>query len=114
MINIRYIGTEKMVPVAFERNNEHVITLRGTTETNTNGFETYRIDGETLLGVWDGYTTVYRVGEDFIQYSDDGSVWVDPPAPTPVPPDPTPTLEERINDLEIAICEIADALGAIG
>ena len=25
--------------------------------------------------------------------------------------DPTPSLEERLNDLEIAVCELADAIG---
>ena len=113
MINIKYVGTDTMIPVTFERNSDHVVTLRGTTEVNTSGFETYRMDGETLLGVWNGYTTVYRLGDDYVQYSDDGSVWVEPePQPEPEP-DPTPSLEERINDLEIAICEIADAPGAM-
>ena len=43
-----------------------------------------------------------------------GGEYIYDPVPKPEPPDPDPaqelTLEERINDLEIAICEIMDGM----
>lgn len=120
MIKVKYNNEDFMESVSFSRESEHVVTLTGTTKENESGFKTYRLDGETQLGDFSDYVTVYRTLDDSIQYSNDGSVWVEPepqpepPEPTPVPPEPVPyepSLEERVNDLEIAVCELADALG---
>ena len=120
MIKVKYNNEDLMRNVSFSRVGEHIVTLGGTIKANVSGFKTYRLDGKTQLGDFSDYVTVYRTLDDSIQYSNDGSVWVEPepqpepPEPTPVPQEPVPyepSLEERVNDLEIAVCELADALG---
>lgn len=54
---------------------EHTVTLKGISEINTSGFTTWRMDRKIQLGDFSGFTTVYRQGEDFIEYSNDGSVF---------------------------------------
>lgn len=92
----------------------HICTI-GSTDIplNRDVIELITDDGR-VYGIYEGFSTVYRQFADKTQLSDDGSVWVDPPEPGPEPdpePDPTPSLEERVNDLEIAVCELADQLG---
>ena len=59
---------------------------------NNSGFKTYRMSGEQL-GDFSDYTTTYRLLDNEVQYSNDGSVWVEPE-----PYEPTP--EDRINSLK--------------
>ena len=40
------------------------------------------MDGETQLGDFSDFTTVYKVDGDSVSYSNDGSVYVEPPKPT--------------------------------
>ena len=117
MIKIKYNNSNIFEEVTFSKLG-NIVSLKGATENNS-GFKTYRMSGEQL-GDFSDYTTIYRVLDKEVQYSNDGSVWVEPepqpepPEPTPVPPEPVPyepSLEERVNDLEIAVCELADALG---
>lgn len=103
MINIKYKNTETFIPVNFYRGG-NTVTLSfplsededGTVHVeahapNTNGFQTYRMGG-AWLGDFSDYTTVYRVTEDSITYSNDGSVWTEP---IPYEP-PKPTYEELV------------------
>lgn len=109
MIKIKFINTDKMIPVTFDVVSEHVVSLIGEVEPKTFGFETFKMDG-TKLGDFSGYTTVYKEEPNKILYSNDGSVWVEPPAPEPIPdPEPvppTPTIEERLDALEEAVVEL--------
>ena len=90
MILIKFNNSPAKLPATFSRTAEHIITLSGITEPNTSGFTTWRRDGETQLGDFAGYTTLYRKLDDGIQLSDDGSVWVEPePLPEPGPAGPT-------------------------
>lgn len=86
MIRIMFVNETYYRSVAFTRTNEHVVTLRGDTvllnNPNTAGFYTYKKDADVMLGDFTKYTTVYRIADDFIQYSDDGSKWEAPPEPT--------------------------------
>lgn len=64
-----------------------------------------------VYGRYSGYSTVYRQFADRTQLSNDGSIWVDPPVPPEPEPVPyEPTIEDRVSDLEIAVCEITDTL----
>ena len=81
MIKIKYNNSDKLYDVTFSR-TEHTVTLKGITEENPNGFTTWRMDGKTQLGNFSDFTTVYRQGENFIEYSNDGSVYVEPVPPT--------------------------------
>lgn len=90
MILIKFTNSPVKLPATFSRTSAHIITLTGITEPNTSGFSTWRRDGETQLGDFSGYTTLYRKLDDGIQLSDDGSVWVEPePLPEPEPAGPT-------------------------
>ena len=70
---------------------------KGATENNS-GFTTYKLSGKQL-GDFSDYTTIYRLLDGEVQYSNDGSVYVEPKAPEQ-PYDPQPTQEERIKALE--------------
>ena len=91
MIKIKYNNTEIFHEVEFSR-TEHTVTLKGITEKNTSGFKTYRLSGEQL-GDFSGYTTTYRILDDEVQYSNDGSVWTESKPYEP-------TVEDRINSLK--------------
>ena len=91
MIKIKYNNQKIFDEVSFLRLNNNIVSLKGTTENNS-GFKTYRLSGEQL-GDFSNYTTTYRLLDDEVQYSNDGSVWVEP---TPY----EPTVEDKINALK--------------
>lgn len=62
--------------------------------------------GEKYANFYDFYT-VYSMDGNTVTLSNDGSVKPEEEDD----PDPTPTLEERVYDLEIAVCEIAELNG---
>lgn len=86
MIRIKFTNEETLHTVSFTRVNEHVVTLHGNTNVlnnvNTSGFCTYKANDDMLLGDLSDYITVYRVTPEYIQYSNDGSVWEEPAEPT--------------------------------
>lgn len=108
MIRIKFNGSDELLEAGFTRISDHVVELYGVTKAPS-GFTTWRMDGVTQLGDFSDYTTVYRVLDNAVQLSDDGSVYVEPE----VPGEPKPTQEERIKALEdnLASCEVAYAEG---
>lgn len=80
MIKIKYNDSDIFHKVEFSR-IEHIVTLKGITGQNTSGFTTYRLSGEQL-GDFSEFTTVYRVGSNYVEYSNDGSVYIEPIKPT--------------------------------
>ena len=80
MIRIRYNNKNTFEEVTFYREG-NIVTMTPTT-TNTSGFTTWKLDGKTQLGDFSDFTTVYRVDGDSVTYSNDGSVYVEPPKPT--------------------------------
>ena len=90
MIKIKINASDEIREVTFSRRNEHVIELGGITDAPTTGFTTWRMDGVTQLGDFSGYTTIYRVLDNAVQLSNDGSVYVEPK-----PGEPKPTEEEK-------------------
>lgn len=81
MIKIKFNNKTTFEEVEFSR-TENTVTLKGITEENTSGFTTWRLDGKTQLGNFSDFTTVYRKGENFVEYSNDGSIHVKPTEPT--------------------------------
>ena len=92
MIKIKYNNSNIFEEVTFSK-TDNIVSLKGTKENNS-GFKTYRLSGEQL-GDFSDYTTTYRVLDDEVQYSNDGSIWVEP---TPQPYEPT--VEDEINALK--------------
>lgn len=109
MIKVRFNDREDFCEVGFDR-TEHVVTLTGITEQNTSGFTTWRMDGVTQLGDFSTFTTVYRVLDDAVQYSDDGSVWTEPDY---TPGEDKPSQEERITALEQALTAIEEGIASV-
>lgn len=81
MIKIKFNNKTTFEEVEFSR-TENTVTLKGITEENTSGFTTWRIDEKTQLGDFSDFTTVYKVDGDSVSYSNDGSIYVEPPKPT--------------------------------
>ena len=180
MLSLNYVGEYDSYEVEFDR-NEHVVTLKGNFPIKTTGFYLSQLGKINDLN-YTAFTTVYRVIAGGVQFSDDGSVWVEPTSDVTVQAvwddhnnieglrpesvavtvngkavmlkadawsityedikesevievtdaaditgydktindttvvyhheylDPTPSLEERVNDLEIAVCELADVI----
>ena len=80
MIKIKYNNKESFEEVSFSRNN-NIVTITPTTP-NTNGVTTWRMDGKTQLGDFSDFTTTYKVDGDSVSYSNDGSIYIEPPKPT--------------------------------
>lgn len=93
MIKIKYNNSNTFEEVTFSKLSNNIVSLKGTTENNS-GFCTYRLSGEQL-GDFSDYTTTYRILGDCIQYSNDGSVWVDNKHNEPAEPT-EPTWQESI------------------
>lgn len=89
MIKIKFNGADEFLGAGFTRINDHVIELLGITQASS-GFTTWRMDGVTQLGDFSDYTTVYRILDNAVQLSDDGSVYIEPE-----PKDPQPTEKEK-------------------
>ena len=80
MIKIRFNNSEIFHDIEFSKTN-NIVTLKGITEHNTSGFCTYRMSGEQL-GDFSDFKTIYHIDGDSITYSNDGSVYIEPPKPT--------------------------------
>lgn len=80
MIKIKYNNRNTFEEVSFSR-FKNLVTMTPTTP-NTSGFTTWKLDGKTQLGDFSDFTTIYRVDGDSVTYSNDGSVYVEPPKPT--------------------------------
>ena len=80
MILIKYNDSNTFNEVSFLRSN-NLVTMTPTTP-NTSGFTTWKLDGKTQLGDFSDFTTIYKVDGDSVTYSNDGSVYVEPPEPT--------------------------------
>ena len=80
MIKIKYNDKNSFEEVTFYRNG-NLVTMTPTAP-NPSGFTTWKLDGKTQLGDFSAYTTVYKVEGNSVTYSNDGSVYVEPPKPT--------------------------------
>ena len=80
MIKIKYNNRNSFEDVNFSRNG-NLVTMTPTTP-NPSGFTTWKLDRKTQLGDFSDFTTVYKVDGESVTYSNDGSVYVEPPNPT--------------------------------
>lgn len=80
MIKIKYKNQETFEEVNFSLNG-NLITI-SPTFPNYTGFTTWRLDGVTQLGDFSDFNTIYKIDGDSITYSNDGSVYIEPPKPT--------------------------------
>lgn len=80
MIKIKYNNKTSFEEVTFYRDG-NIVTMTPTAP-NTSGFTTWKLDGKTQLGDFSEFTTVYRIDGESVTYSNDGSIYVEPPKPT--------------------------------
>ena len=80
MIKIKYNNRNTFEEVTFYRNG-NLVTITPTSP-NTSGFTTWKLDGVTQLGDFSDFTTIYKVDGDSVTYSNDGSIYIEPPKPT--------------------------------
>ena len=106
MIKIKYNNSNVFEEVTFSKIN-NIVSLKGATENNS-GFKTYRMSGEQL-GDFSDYTTTYRLLDDEVQYSNDGSVWIEPEPYEPTEPT-EPTWQETIEAQVLYTAMMTDTL----
>lgn len=114
MIKIKFLDQDTLYPVSFTQDSAHVCTTIGEgIPQDTCGFLTFRMNGQPL-GDRSDFTTIYRILDNGIQWSNDGSVWVDPPQPEPVPdPEPVapqPTQLDRVEAQALYTALMTDTL----
>ena len=80
MIKIKYNNRNSLEEVSFSR-LDNLVTMTPTTP-NPSGFTTWKMDGVTQLGDFSDYNTVYKVDGESVTYSNDGSIYIEPPKPT--------------------------------
>lgn len=91
MLELKYAGEEEAHEVDFKKISAHVVQIIGA-PIQKKGFHLSRI-GRNDGFDYTGYTTIYREIDGGVQFSDDGSVYVEPAIPEPAEPY-VPTLEE--------------------
>ena len=94
MLNFNYIGLEDIYNVEFSRISPNVVQVLGDLPFSDAGFTLSRPEKNDPRD-YPEYTTLYREIEGGLQFSNNGSVYVEPIRPDPVPEEPyIPTLEE--------------------
>lgn len=96
MLKLKYVGDEETYLVEFRTVSNNIVELMGDIPIKDTGFTLSRAEHEDN---WDyaGYTTVYRKIEGGVQFSNDGSVYVEPEQPSE--PD-TPNYEPYVPTLD--------------
>lgn len=92
MLNLTYLGSKATYEVNFSRVSPHIVQILGELPFKDKGFTLSR-EGKKDFWDYTDYTTLYRNIEGGLQFSDDGSVYVEP-QPIPDPEPYVPTLEE--------------------
>lgn len=90
MLSLRYLNKKAIYKISFSKISQNVVQILGDIPIKTNGFMLSKDDGKVWNGNYSDYTTVYREVEGGVQFSNDGSTWVEPKPPEPY----VPTLEE--------------------
>ena len=89
MLLLTYLKENEKYRVSFNTISKNIVHITGKFPIKTSGFMLSREEKEDT---WDysAYTTVYREVEGGVQFSNDGSVYVEPELPEPY----IPTLDE--------------------
>lgn len=77
MLDLTYVGENTIHKIEFNRKNSHIVSIKGSLPAETKGFILSR-EGKKDNWEYKDYTTVYRELEGEIQFSNDGSVYVEP------------------------------------
>lgn len=77
MLDLKYINDSAIYQVEFSKISENVCQIKGDIPIKTNGFTLSRM-GESDDWRYEAYNTVYREIEGGVQFSNNGSVYVEP------------------------------------
>lgn len=93
MLNMNYINSTIKYAVNFKTITSNIIEIKGDFPIQTDGIQISRDKKPDDIWDYSDYTTIYREIEGGVQFSNDGSAYVEP-EPTPEPEPYVPTLEE--------------------
>ena len=93
MLNMNYINSTEKYAVNFKTITSNIVEIKGDFPIQTDGIQISRDKKQDDIWDYSDYTTIYREIEGGVQFSNDGSVYVEP-EPTPEPEPYVPTLEE--------------------
>lgn len=98
MLELKYLNSSKNYQVNFTQKTNNICELIGNFPIKTDGFLLSR---EKTNDNWDysDYTTVYRVIEGGVQFSNDGSVYVDPEPVAPYVPNLEEVQESKVIEM---------------
>lgn len=101
MLELKYLNSTTSHEVDFFRISENVIEIRGDFPVENLGFILFRPEQKNDIWNYSDFTTVYRILEDGVQFSNDESVYTEP-EPTPeIPSIPFEPYEPTPEELEI-------------
>lgn len=109
MLNMNYINSTIKYAVNFKTITSNIIEIKGDFPIQTDGIQISRDKKPDDIWDYSDYTTIYREIEGGVQFSNDGSVYIEP-EPIPEPEPYVPTLEEV---QEQKVTEINNAQQAI-
>lgn len=109
MLELKYLNSNEIYQVNFSQRANNICELIGDFPIRTDGFLLSR---KNMDDIWDysDYTTVYREIEGGVQFSNDGSVYLEPEPVAPY----VPTLEEVQEQKVIEINNVQQAIIAQG
>lgn len=124
MLNMNYLGSSAVYPVEFNTISKNVVELKGNFPVLTDGFFLSRTDHEDN---WDyrAYATVYREIDGGAQFSNDGSVYIEPEMSDSIPELTEDEMEEMQRkaleaqaiptneELSVAVMELAENIADI-
>lgn len=91
MLLLKYQLEEELYEINLKKVSSNVIRITGNFPIRTNGFEIYK--DNLLLGNYTSFTSIYKIIENGVEFSNNGSVYVESP-PTPIAPLTPLSLEE--------------------
>lgn len=113
MLNMNYINSTTKYAVNFKTITSNIIEIKGDFPIQTDGIQISREKKPDDVWDYSEYTTIYREIEGGVQFSNDGSVYVEP-EPTPEPEPYVPTLEEVQEQKVIEINNVQQTVIAQG
>lgn len=113
MLNMNYINSTIKYAVNFKTITSNIIEIKGDFPIQTDGIQISREKKPDDVWNYSDYTTVYREIEGGVQFSNDGSVYVEP-EPIPEPEPYVPTLEEVQESKVIEMNAVQQAVIAQG
>lgn len=86
MIKLKFNDEDIFYDIEFRKVADNVTKVFGDIPEDTSGFILYNEDGIEFLGNWSDYKTIYKIDEDGIYFSNNGSTYIAPPEEDPNSP----------------------------